>query len=1562
MAYGLGPQAGMPLGQDSRGLLSLVGDWVSDDVLRQEEAQLKSRRDEQRGADDPHDQRSRKGPFFAPVFLPEKTLPMPWDVRQGGPGDLNRRVKMLGVITRIAAWRDAKLVLWNYESGRDRSCYTASAAITEVVAAPAPPAVFDAGISHVLAVATADAVELVGITVHDTAFATLTLTYLNAGDSRVSTNAVMVKGAAHHATQRIFFGGNDSCVYELQMRPREGVFAARVALINRSYWFSGAQLPGVTEVQDAGYRIIKQIWPGQGIIDVQVDQERALLYTLSPRGQISAWNIGRDRALTAVSGSPSVDNAVSIHIVPKSGKGRGGSSGAIMVVLKADGQRQQIRGSFDFGRSGDWLNQLQTGAMSMGGIAGQPLQKAYTAVSGGEARMSVHGLAPSGLRIQGAPQGVWATRDGRTVRSAVSSSSCLLVPRVDTQRESDLLVGIAPVATDTAPNCLAVVDLAPVWQAEPGGQGLEVDSVDELPWAGEDCGLQLPQHDLLSQVLRPIPRYLVAHSMGATTVVRLRPLELVHAALLEAASRRPGAPPRPDSFSTHWLRELYGEPEYGVILLSLIARGHRSPAEPQRGAARPSGPAGGHAELQLAATLAAPPTQPVVETAKREFQQLLHDRGGPGYCSLFWFYARVVKPLWALNVADASVRKLMGRPHSHIFLRPLEGLLAYLESIAQAGAGLERRLPDFWDPRTDDLLPGVGAAAGVGVAVHSADPRDKLRELFGRDSYYTNVFQVLNRPTPTGQPPIAPEVVQIAQHLALLKLRDTVELTVQLCRVLRSLEMLPQHAQDALAAQLHGDRTLSLHLIATQAKSRAGLVKALMGELLRNPAQSGKIWAEWSRCRWFFDPAAAPVHEARRFIAAECQGAAGGRGLGEALRSLHDPEVARRVLGINMDFLQYGRVQQQEDGDTIPRIQTICGDLRGRSRFRDALELAAAVARRCDEGDLAVKWHASQSLIDLAHTSTLSVATLQQLERFGNHFYNARVLAYKEVAQTLTSVLEDDTADVAQNPQERTERVEAVRWAFGAEAAAFYERGQTGRRPTLGGQVFNARQLDPLLLYSVLHWMVQRPDPAKWPARPDAAHALQRVVPAAAPGVAPTAEADHVKLWLSGGNWQQLAQSPTRAEGSPQRAAVWQQFWPGWHAGLYAELADYCSVRGEHRLASAVALALAHAPHAMLASCPDVRAPAQSPRGAGHAPAPAPAAAAGGALLQFRARHLERAADFASRDRSDAGRKLQQQLAHARYAEVAQVQLELLGALPEVEACLARADDKRWVQQDRQRLSEELLFRTELYEILHDSYAEYAPQLALRLLRLGDVERPQQRMQDPAHPPLGVSDFVSKYIRIHLSKVRLDTVGATVRECLRGLMRAAGAEGLGAAAESVFFPLSIIMSGLEEIAMAAQPPGTPIVPTAIAGPRAAPVSPVPAAIAQLMGWPQQKLLYTGYLRLLEAVGAGHDTVHPEFRSRLSDAHRLQALVRVSAILAQLFLEWADHHRQALHRADAGWRRSEVPDFIGEVALRLAQVPDVPEEVCALAGECEHRQRQLLPEPDAAAPAAKRARW
>lgn len=193
---------------------------------------------------------------------------------------------------------DNDLFLWDYTHPHPEivGFNESDTGIRAVALVPPKPGVFKSSITHILVVATADKITLLGVAATTTPAGAKTIALYQTKMS-VSKGASDVSIIAATADGRIFVGGDtDTDVYEITYQSEEHWFESRCAKINHSNpsWSSIVPSLPVPRIDFWSSRAPEHL------LDIVVDDSRRLVYTLSNKSTIRTFYLDGPKTLTKV--------------------------------------------------------------------------------------------------------------------------------------------------------------------------------------------------------------------------------------------------------------------------------------------------------------------------------------------------------------------------------------------------------------------------------------------------------------------------------------------------------------------------------------------------------------------------------------------------------------------------------------------------------------------------------------------------------------------------------------------------------------------------------------------------------------------------------------------------------------------------------------------------------------------------------------------------------------------------------------------------------------------------------------------------------------------------------------------------------------------------------------------------------------------------------------------------------------------------------------------------------------------------------------------------------------
>ncbi|KAI5478404.1 nuclear pore complex protein Nup155 [Pseudohyphozyma bogoriensis] len=204
---------------------------------------------------------------------------------------------LLPEIERSWVTVDHRLLLWDWADGSSFSTFEELTDVIVGVGLVRPrPGVFVDSISHLLVLTTPNLITLVGLGYSSpTPGAKPEITFYLTGLS-VPTDGISLTTVKGTASGRIFLSsspdaltpggiGGDGCLYELVYQSSEGWFAKRCTLHNlTSGSFAKSVVPSFL-------RGLSAVPNAEWVVDIQIDDERGLLYTLLRNGAVEMWQL-----------------------------------------------------------------------------------------------------------------------------------------------------------------------------------------------------------------------------------------------------------------------------------------------------------------------------------------------------------------------------------------------------------------------------------------------------------------------------------------------------------------------------------------------------------------------------------------------------------------------------------------------------------------------------------------------------------------------------------------------------------------------------------------------------------------------------------------------------------------------------------------------------------------------------------------------------------------------------------------------------------------------------------------------------------------------------------------------------------------------------------------------------------------------------------------------------------------------------------------------------------------------------------------------------------------------
>ncbi|XP_036320971.1 nuclear pore complex protein Nup154 [Rhagoletis pomonella] len=212
---------------------------------------------------------------------------------------------MMGLFPEIGrAWLtiDSEIYIWTYEQARDVAYYDGlNHLIVSVGLAKPKPGVFISDVKYLLILTTPIEIIVLGVTFADTTKiisspmrnmqSTTTfeeMQLMNKPIFILNSDNVAINVVQCSQNGRIFLGGRDGCLYEIDYHADSSWFGKRCKKVNHSQSVVSAMVPN----------FLKLFTENDPIVSIVIDDHRQLLYTLTEKGSIDAWNIGTDCSST----------------------------------------------------------------------------------------------------------------------------------------------------------------------------------------------------------------------------------------------------------------------------------------------------------------------------------------------------------------------------------------------------------------------------------------------------------------------------------------------------------------------------------------------------------------------------------------------------------------------------------------------------------------------------------------------------------------------------------------------------------------------------------------------------------------------------------------------------------------------------------------------------------------------------------------------------------------------------------------------------------------------------------------------------------------------------------------------------------------------------------------------------------------------------------------------------------------------------------------------------------------------------------------------------------------
>ncbi|KPA81902.1 putative nuclear pore complex protein [Leptomonas pyrrhocoris] len=409
-----------------------------------------------------------------------------------------RYSSLIGVFAALSrAWFtvDNKLVLWDYQGGREFCVYDEIPELITVIGTPVRPVAgaFQPHVTYVLPVATTNMLFLLGLCVvgEDDA---AEMKVVSLGYS-CSTDVVITKISGFSG--RVFCAGADGHVYEVRYMRENTPFTPKIRLVSYTNWFSSTPVVGqLTSVVSN----VWETWTGGahgGLIDLAVDERDGILVTLSEQSTIGLWRINSSGGLRYM---------LSLRHQPdrqlrSQSTAQGEAAPLIRVfVIDADAQGCRLMAT---ALNGDQFRYRYTNT--------------FDSVYSAELILQSH--TPSYLP------------PGKEVSVCYGSATAVLVAFSDASddRASDEVLAATSPPTIMAPHHNAR-DIVTVFSG-PSSHIVRVDAIDKLPSrAAQNL------NDLCAQTCSPAVTYIVVHRHGLSLYTQARPVDTLYLILSSAGA------------------------------------------------------------------------------------------------------------------------------------------------------------------------------------------------------------------------------------------------------------------------------------------------------------------------------------------------------------------------------------------------------------------------------------------------------------------------------------------------------------------------------------------------------------------------------------------------------------------------------------------------------------------------------------------------------------------------------------------------------------------------------------------------------------------------------------------------------------------------------------------------------------------------------------------------------------------------------------------------------------------------------------------------------------------
>lgn len=191
------------------------------------------------------------------------------------------------------------LKIWTYEHSRDVAYFDGlNHLIVSVGLVQPKPGVFIGDVKYLLIVTTPVEIVVLGVTFGDTTKLMASpmrsiqnsipqyeeMQLMNKPIFIINTDNIAITTVEGTADGRVFLGGRDGCLYEICYQAKSNWFGQRCKKVNHSQGFVSYMVPG----------FLKVFSDTDSISKIVVDNTKRLLYVLTEKGAIEAWDMGED--------------------------------------------------------------------------------------------------------------------------------------------------------------------------------------------------------------------------------------------------------------------------------------------------------------------------------------------------------------------------------------------------------------------------------------------------------------------------------------------------------------------------------------------------------------------------------------------------------------------------------------------------------------------------------------------------------------------------------------------------------------------------------------------------------------------------------------------------------------------------------------------------------------------------------------------------------------------------------------------------------------------------------------------------------------------------------------------------------------------------------------------------------------------------------------------------------------------------------------------------------------------------------------------------------------------